>query len=78
MGIGPYAADNLMRLLGHNNRLGLDSWCRARYRKLYPRTPKDGLDAAIARRYGTHSPYSGLAMWLDLTRTWHEPAADWP
>jgi len=77
VGIGPYAADNLMRLLGHNDRLGLDSWCRARYRKLYPRTPKTGagLDAAIARRYGIYSPYSGLAMWLDLTRTWHEPDA---
>ena len=75
VGIGPYAADNLMRLLGHNDRLGLDSWCRARYRKLYPRTPKAGLDAAIARRYRTYSPYSGLAMWLDLTRRWHEPEA---
>ncbi len=75
VGIGPYAADNLMRLLGHNDRLGLDSWCRARYRKLYPRTPKAGLDAAIARRYRPYSPYSGLAMWLDLTRRWHEPDA---
>ena len=75
VGIGPYAADNLMRLLGHNDRLGLDSWCRARYRKLYPRAPKAGLDAAIARRYRTYSPYSGLAMWLDLTRRWHEPDA---
>jgi 3-methyladenine DNA glycosylase/8-oxoguanine DNA glycosylase len=77
VGIGPYAADNLMRLLGHNDRLGLDSWCRARYRKLYPRAPKagsKGLDAAIARRYRPYSPYSGLAMWLDLTRTWHEPS----
>ena len=80
VGIGPYAADNLMRLLGHNDRLGLDSWCRARYRKLFPRAPKTGagLDAAIARRYRPHSPYSGLAMWLDLTRTWHEPGADGP
>ncbi|HVR01230.1 MAG TPA: Fe-S cluster assembly protein HesB [Polyangia bacterium] len=75
VGIGPYAADNLMRLLGHNDRLGLDSWCRARYRKLHPRTLKAGLDAAIARRYRRYSPYSGLAMWLDLTRRWHEPDA---
>lgn len=73
MGIGPYAADNLLRLLGHNDRLGLDSWCRARYRKLYPRTRKTGLDAAIARRYRPFSPHQGLAMWLDLTRTWHDP-----
>jgi N-glycosylase/DNA lyase len=75
VGIGPYAADNLMRLLGHNDRLGLDSWCRARFMKLYPRTRKAGLDAAIARRYKPFAPHSGLAMWLDLTRKWHEPDA---
>jgi N-glycosylase/DNA lyase len=74
-GIGPYAADNLMRLLGRNDRLGLDSWCRARYRKLYPRTRKDALDAAIARRYRPFAPHQGLAMWLDLTRSWHDPQA---
>jgi N-glycosylase/DNA lyase len=80
VGIGPYAADNLLRLLGHNDRLGLDSWCRARYRKLYPRAPKAGvgLDRAIARRYAPFAPHSGLAMWLDLTRSWHEPATAWP
>jgi N-glycosylase/DNA lyase len=72
-GIGPYAADNLMRLLGRNDRLGLDSWCRARYRKLYPRTRRSGLDAAIARRYRPFAPHQGLAMWLDLTRSWHDP-----
>jgi N-glycosylase/DNA lyase len=72
-GIGPYAADNLMRLLGRNDRLGLDSWCRARYRKLYPRTRPNGLDAAIARRYRSFAPHQGLAMWLDLTRSWHDP-----
>jgi N-glycosylase/DNA lyase len=71
-GIGPYAADNLMRLLGHYDRLGLDSWCRARFMKLYPRTRKAGLDAAIARRYRPYAPWSGLAMWLDLTKRWHE------
>jgi N-glycosylase/DNA lyase len=75
VGIGPYAADNLMRLLGHNDRLGLDSWCRARFMKLYPRTRKAKLDAAIARRYRPFAPHSGLAMWLDLTRRWHEPDA---
>jgi 3-methyladenine DNA glycosylase/8-oxoguanine DNA glycosylase len=72
-GIGPYAADNLMRLLGCYDRLGLDSWSRARFRKLYPRTRKSGLDAAIARRYRGFAPHQGLAMWLDLTRSWHDP-----
>lgn len=73
-GIGPYAADNLLRLLGHYDYLGLDSWCRARFKKMYPRAGKTKLDAAIARRYARHAPYQGLAMWLDLTRSWHEPS----
>jgi 3-methyladenine DNA glycosylase/8-oxoguanine DNA glycosylase len=73
MGIGPYAADNLLRLLGHNDLLGIDSWCRARFKKLYPRTRKNAVDAAIARRYRALAPYRGLAMWLDLTRDWHDP-----
>jgi N-glycosylase/DNA lyase len=77
-GIGPYAADNLMRLLGHNDRLGLDSWCRARFLKLYPKTRKATLDATIARRYRPYAPHSGLAMWLDLTRTWHEAEGAFP
>jgi N-glycosylase/DNA lyase len=74
-GIGPYAADNLLRLLGHYDYLGLDSWCRASFKKLYPRAAKGNLDAAIARRYKRHAPYQGLAMWLDLTRSWHDPKA---
>jgi hypothetical protein len=77
-GIGPCAADKLLRLLGHYDRLGLDSWCRARFLKLYPRTRKTRFDAAIGRRYAPCAPYSGLAMWLDLTRTWHEPGAEFP
>ena len=36
-GIGPYAADNLLRLLGHYGYLGLDSWCRGKLKRLYPR-----------------------------------------
>jgi N-glycosylase/DNA lyase len=81
-GIGDYAADNLLRLLGHHDRLGIDSWCRATYRRLYPRTAKGAgdklLDAAMHRRYRAFAPYQGLAMWLDLTRHWHKPDTNWP
>lgn len=71
LSIRPYAADNLLRLLGHHDRLGLNSWCRARFLKLYPRTRKTRLDAAIGRRYAPCAPYSALAMWLDLTHAPH-------
>ncbi len=69
-GIGPYAADNLMRLLGHYRYLGLDSWCRGKLKKLYPRI-RD-VDAFAHRRYKPFGAFAGLAMWLDLTRDWHD------
>jgi N-glycosylase/DNA lyase len=77
-GAGPYVVDNMQRLLGRYDALGLDSWCRARYRELYPRT-RGGLEVAIRRRYGRYRPYTGLALWLDLTRGWHEGSEKvWP
>jgi 3-methyladenine DNA glycosylase/8-oxoguanine DNA glycosylase len=69
-GIGPYAADNLLRLLGHYGYLGLDSWCRGKLKRLYPRI-RD-VDAFATRRYKRFGHFAGLAMWLDLTRDWHD------
>jgi len=69
-GIGPYAADNLLRLLGHYGYLGLDSWCRGKLKRIYPRI-RD-VDGFARRRYQPFGAFAGLAMWLDLTRDWHE------
>jgi 3-methyladenine DNA glycosylase/8-oxoguanine DNA glycosylase len=69
-GIGPYAAENLLRLLGHYDFLGLDSWCRGRLKELYPKIRDP--DAFAARRYKPFGRFMGLAMWLDVTREWHE------
>jgi 3-methyladenine DNA glycosylase/8-oxoguanine DNA glycosylase len=69
-GIGPYAAENLLRLLGHYDFLGLDSWCRGRLKELYPRARN--VDAFAVRRYRKFGRFMGLAMWLDVTRHWHE------
>jgi 3-methyladenine DNA glycosylase/8-oxoguanine DNA glycosylase len=68
-GIGPYAADNLLRLLGHYAYLGLDSWCRGKLKKLYPRA-RD-VDAFAHKRYRRYGKFAGLAMWIDLTADWH-------
>jgi N-glycosylase/DNA lyase len=73
-GIGPYAADNLLRLLGGYGYLGLDSWCRGKLKKLYPRTRDP--DALARRLYRPYGHWQGLAMWLDLTRDWHESPDD--
>ncbi|MEO8431801.1 MAG: Fe-S cluster assembly protein HesB [Acidobacteriota bacterium] len=70
-GFGPYAAEGLLRILGRHDFLALDSWTRQKYRRLHP-GPAAKTDASIARRYARFGIHRGLAMWLDLTRDWHE------
>ncbi len=70
-GFGPYAAEGLLRILGRHDFLALDSWTRQKYRSLHP-GPVKKTDASIARRYARFGAHRGLALWLDLTRDWHE------
>ena len=70
-GIGPYAAGNLLRLLGHHEHLALDSWCRSQFSELYQQG-KSVSDKRIARHYAKYGRWRGLVMWLDLTRGWFE------
>jgi 3-methyladenine DNA glycosylase/8-oxoguanine DNA glycosylase len=70
-GFGPYAAEGLMRILGRHDFFALDSWTRQQYRKRYPGAAA-ATDRSIARRYGRFGAHRGLALWLDMTRDWHE------
>jgi 3-methyladenine DNA glycosylase/8-oxoguanine DNA glycosylase len=70
-GIGPYAAGNLLKLLGRYDFLALDSWCRQRFSQLY-RSERKVSDRTIARRYKRYGPWQGLVMWLELTREWFD------
>ena len=70
-GFGPYAAGNLLKLLGRYDYLGLDSWVRARYAALHGRTRRVS-DAAIERQYKQYGRWRGLVFWLEMTRHWHE------
>jgi N-glycosylase/DNA lyase len=70
-GVGPYAAGNVLRLLGHYDFLALDSWCRQRFAQLY-RAGRRVSDQSIARRYKRYGRWQGLVMWLELTREWFE------
>lgn len=75
-GFGPYAAGQALRLLGRYDDLAIDSWCRATLAALLGRR-RPPSDTAIARRYRAFGPNAGLAMWCELTASWHgEPAAD--
>ena len=69
-GFGPYAAEGLLRILGRHEFFAIDSWVRMKYRQLYPGRAR--VERAIARRYARFGDYRGLALWLDLTRDWHE------
>jgi 3-methyladenine DNA glycosylase/8-oxoguanine DNA glycosylase len=76
-GFGPYAADQVLRLAGRFDHPALDSWMRAEWRRLHPRSKLT--DAQVLRRYvETCGPLAGLVLWLELTRRWHEPDAAAP
>ena len=70
-GIGPYAAENMLKLLGRYDHLGLDAWVRRRYYQLHRRGRRVS-DAAIARAYEGFGRWRGLFFWLEMTREWRE------
>jgi N-glycosylase/DNA lyase len=68
-GVGPYAAENLMKLLGRYDGLALDSWTRARFFSIRNNGRKT-TDKKIARYYSRFKQWRGLALWCDMTRDW--------
>lgn len=73
-GIGPYAAGNMLQLLGHYDRLAIDSETYRHFREVYNApTPKSAADlrklhVRIERHYAPFKPYQYLAYWFEL---WH-------
>jgi N-glycosylase/DNA lyase len=70
-GVGDYAAENLLKLLGRYDGLALDSWTRARFFKIRNNGRKAS-DKKIARYYSRFNSWKGLALWCDMTRDWLE------
>lgn len=68
-GVGPYVAENLLRFLGRPDGLGLDSWMRAKYARLF-HGGRPITDRTIARRCAALGRWAGLALWFELTRDW--------
>ena len=68
-GVGDYAAENLLKLLGRYDGLALDSWTRARFYELRNKGRKAN-DKKIARYYSRFNEWRGLALWCDVTRDW--------
>jgi 3-methyladenine DNA glycosylase/8-oxoguanine DNA glycosylase len=70
-GVGPYAAENLLKLLGRYDGLALDSWTRAKFFSVRNNGRKTS-DKKIARYYSRFNEWRGLALWCDMTRDWIE------
>jgi 3-methyladenine DNA glycosylase/8-oxoguanine DNA glycosylase len=70
-GIGPYAAGNLMKLVGRYDYLALDSWVRAQYYQLH-RNGRTVTDSTIERHYAKFGKWRGLFFWFEMTRYWHD------
>jgi N-glycosylase/DNA lyase len=68
-GVGDYAAENLLKLVGRYDVLALDSWVRGKF----ARTHNKGRacpDEKIARHYARFKTWRGLALWCDMTKDW--------
>jgi 3-methyladenine DNA glycosylase/8-oxoguanine DNA glycosylase len=70
-GVGDYAAENLLKLIGRYDGLALDSWTRAKFVRVRNNGRKAS-DKKIARFYSRFDCWRGLALWCDLTRDWME------
>ncbi|MBP7416089.1 MAG: hypothetical protein KA831_05510, partial [Pyrinomonadaceae bacterium] len=68
-GVGDYAAENLLKLVGRYDGLALDSWLRAGFYKKHNKGKKCD-DKKIARHYHKFGPWQGLAIWCDMTEDW--------
>ncbi len=76
-GVGPYAAENILKLLGRYDHLGLDSWVRGRFAELHCRGRRVK-DSTIERHYKPYGTWRGLFFWLEMTRDWHADKVDRP
>lgn len=65
-GVGDYAAENLLKLVGRYDGLALDSWLRA---KFYERHNGGEIcsDREIAKFYEKFGDWRGLAIWCDMS-----------
>jgi len=68
-GVGEYAADNLLKLVGRYDGLALDSWLRSQFYKKH-NGEKACADKQIEKFYENFGSWRGLVMWCDMTERW--------
>jgi 3-methyladenine DNA glycosylase/8-oxoguanine DNA glycosylase len=77
-GVGNYAAENLLKLIGRYDGLALDSWARAQFASART-NGRAASDKKILRFYSRFNSWRGLVMLCDMTRHWldSENVAKW-
>jgi N-glycosylase/DNA lyase len=86
-GAGPYTAESLLKLLGRYEGLAIDSWCRAKYLRLYGRSVRrraaDGVTPALRRAQdraivdaSMARRYARFGPWKGLA-LWCDLTKDW-
>jgi N-glycosylase/DNA lyase len=70
-GVGDYAAENMLKLVGRYDGLALDSWVRGKFSRIRNGARKAS-DRKIERYYSRFGEWRGLALWCDMTRDWLE------
>lgn len=78
MGVGDYAASNLLMLLGRYDRLAIDSELMRFFRERYPR--RKPTPANMRRHYDQFKPFPFLAYWWELWSKYREtngPSESW-
>lgn len=68
-GIGDYAAENLLKLVGRYDGLALDSFLRGQFYKTHNKE-KVCPDKKIERHYKKYGQWRGLVIWCDMTERW--------
>lgn len=68
-GVGNYAAENLLKLIGRYDGLALDSWTRAKFAQTRNQG-RSTSDKKIVRFYARFNSWRGLVLWCDMTREW--------
>ncbi|HKQ05217.1 MAG TPA: hypothetical protein VJ464_08810 [Blastocatellia bacterium] len=74
-GVGDYAAENLLKLVGRYDGLGLDSWVRPQFSRKHNKG-RAASDEKIRRHYARFGTWRGLALWCDLTEDWLDEAGN--
>lgn len=68
-GVGDYAAENLLKLVGRYDGLALDSWLRSQFYKNH-NNEKVCADKKIERHYKKFGKWRGLVISCDMTEKW--------